>query len=80
MNAPRVNFRMLENQISMYDSSEPSVEYMLAKANDNKSREARFNLELELTALDFIRDELKELAKDVESRSKQLAEQLDSEV
>lgn len=77
MNTPRVNFNVLLNQIQMYESSGPTVDYLLTVPEARLDRETRYKLELELTALDFIRDELKELAKDVESRSKQVSQLLD---
>ena len=79
-NTPRVNFEVLRNQLRMYDSSGPSVDYLLSDPAARPERESRYLLELELTALDFIRDELKELARDVESRSKQVSQLLDSRV
>lgn len=79
-NTPRVNFDVLRNQIQMYDSSEPSVNFSLTPIEQRTDREAKYNLELELTALDFIRDELKELQRDIESRSKAVADLLDSRI
>ncbi len=78
---PRINFEIIRSQMRMYDSSEQSVEYtLMSDERKAKERENRYLLELELTALDFIRDELKELARDVESRSKQVSQLLDSRV
>ena len=79
-NTPRVNFHVLNHQILMYASSVPRVEYSLTPTNKRSERETRYDLELELTALDFIRDELKELARDVESRAKQVSQILDSRI
>lgn len=77
-NTPRVNFETLYNQLRMYDSSEGSASYHLRQPEEKSERQTKYLLELELTALDFIRDELKELARDVESRSKQVAQFLDN--
>ena len=77
-NTPRVDFWILQKQIHNYLSTEPRIN--IDGSPFGSDREQAYSLEAELTALDFLKDEMRALLNDIDTRSRYLADKLDSGV